>query len=302
MDGVGDVATLRYAGSAVNGGSISLMGIEPVSFQKVSGLRFQENIFSTDAEAYAALNSGRNLIANGSFLNLTHNKVGDMVTLVTPKGEEQYRIVALAADLLNAKVTTAFISQANMQTDFDKAEDIFIQLNLKKGADPKATEKNIKAVAADFPQYNVIPGKVYYNSMMSQMAGAYYALYILLAMLALPSLIAMINTLAIGVIERTREIGMIRAVGGTQKQLRRMVVAEALILAAIGTAFGLLGGLYLGYIFVISMNPLFPMGYAFPASGAIAAIAIGLLFGVLAALIPARQVAGMNVVEALRYE
>jgi putative ABC transport system permease protein len=141
VDGVGDVATLRYAGSAVNGGSVSLMGIEPVSFQKVSGLRFQENIYRTDAEAYAALNSGRNLIANGSFLNLTHNKVGDTVTLVTPKGEEQYRIVALAADLLNAKVTTAFISQANMQTDFDKAEDIFIQLNLKKGADPKATEK-----------------------------------------------------------------------------------------------------------------------------------------------------------------
>src|SRR5260221_14354401 len=137
---------------------------------------------------------------------------------------------------------------------------------------------------------------------MSKMDSAYYALYILLAMLALPSLIAMINTLAIGVIERTREIGMIRAVGGTQKQLRRMVVAEGLILSAIGTAVGLLGGLYLGYIFVISMNPLFPMGYSFPASGAIAAIAIGLLFCVLAALIPARQVAGMNVVEALRYE
>ena len=302
VDGVSDVATLRYAGTAVSGGSVSLMGIEPVSFQKVSGLRFQENIFSTDAEAYAALSNGRNLIANGSFLNLTHNKVGDTVTLVTPKGEEQYRIIALAADLLNAKVTTAFISQANMQMDFDKAEDIFIQLNLKKGADPKVVEKNIKAIAADFPQYNVIPGKVYYDMMMSIMDSAFYGLYVLLAMLALPSLIAMINTLTIGVIERTREIGMIRAVGGTQKQLRRMVVAEAMILAAIGTAFGLLGGLYLGYIFVLSMSTLFPMGYAFPASGTVAAIAIGLLFGVLAALIPARQAAGMNVVEALRYE
>jgi putative ABC transport system permease protein len=302
VDGVSDVASLRYAGSAVSGGSVSLMGIEPISFQKVSGLRFQENIFNTDEEAYAALGHGRNLIVNGAFLNLTHNKVGDSVTLVTPKGEQSYRIVAMAADLLNAKVTTAFISQANMLADFDKAEDVFIQLNLKPGADTKVVEKNIKTIAADFPQYNVIDGKAYYNSMMSQMDSAFYALYILLVMLALPSLIAMINTLAIGVIERTREIGMIRAVGGTQKQLRRMVVAEALILAAIGTAFGLLSGLYLGYVFVLGMDTLFPMGYTFPASGVIAAIAIGLLFGVLAALIPARQAAGMNVVEALRYE
>jgi len=186
--------------------------------------------------------------------------------------------------------------------DFDKAEDIFIQLNLAKAVDARAVEKNIKAIASDFPQYNVIEGKAYYDTMMAQMDAAFYALYALLSMLALPSLIAMINTLAIGVIERTREIGMIRAVGGTQKQLRRMVVAEALILAAIGTAFGLLAGLYLGYVFVVAMDSFFPMGYAFPASGVIAAIAIGLIFGVLAAMIPARQAAGMNVVEALHYE
>ena len=302
VDGVSAVATLRYAGSAVDGNSVSLMGIEPVSFQKVSGLRFQENIFDTHEEAYASLSSGRNLIVNGAFLSLTLNKVGDTVTLVTPNGEQEYLIVAMAADLLNAKVTTAFISQANMLMDFDKAEDIFIQLNLAKAVDARAVEKNIKAIASEFPQYNVIEGKTYYDTMMAQMDAAFYALYALLGMLALPSLIAMINTLAIGVIERTREIGMIRAVGGTQKQLRRMVVAEALILAAIGTAFGLLAGLYLGYVFVVAMDSFFPMGYAFPASGVIAAIAIGLIFGVLAALIPARQAAGMNVVEALHYE
>ncbi|MEW6406526.1 MAG: ABC transporter permease, partial [Chloroflexota bacterium] len=66
--------------------------------------------------------------------------------------------------------------------------------------------------------------------------------------------------------------------------------------------FGILGGLYLGYVLVVAMEGIFPMGYTFPTSGILAGVAIGLLFGTLAALIPARQAAGMNVVEALRYE
>jgi len=77
--------------------------------------------------------------------------------------------------------------------------------------------------------------------------------YVLFTVLALPSLIALLNTLAIGVIERTREIGMLRAIGATRPQVRRMVIAEALLLAAIGTAFGLLGGLYLSYVMVLGM-------------------------------------------------
>jgi putative ABC transport system permease protein len=95
---------------------------------------------------------------------------------------------------------------------------------------------------------------------------------------------------------------MIRAVGGTRKQVRRMVVAEALLLASVGTAFGILSGMYLGYVIVKALGELFPMEYSFPLSGILAGIAIGLIFGALAAVIPARQAARLQVVEALRYE
>jgi putative ABC transport system permease protein len=160
----------------------------------------------------------------------------------------------------------------------------------------------IKSLAAEYPQFKVISGADYYSSIMSMMNAAFYGIYVVFAILAFPSLIAMLNTLTISVIERTREIGMLRAVGSTRKQIRSLIVAEALLLAAIGTAFGILGGLYLGYVFVTAIGVMFPMGYYFPLSGILAAIAIGLLFGALAAIIPARQAAGMNVVEALRYE
>ncbi len=95
---------------------------------------------------------------------------------------------------------------------------------------------------------------------------------------------------------------MIRAVGATRHQIRDMVVTEALLLAAIGAAFGILGGVYLDRAFVSGVEIIFPMGYFFPVSGIIAAIVIGLLFGVLAAVIPAHQAARLEVVQALRYE
>src|SRR5262249_40846980 len=123
------------------------------------------------------------------------------------------------------------------------------------------------------------------------------------AVLATPSLIALLNTLAIGVIERTREIGLLRAIGATKKHVRRIVLAEALLLAAIGTAFGLVAGLYLGYVMIMGLSVGgYPVTYVFPIAGLLAAIAVGLLLGVVAAVVPARHAAGMNIVRALRYE
>jgi putative ABC transport system permease protein len=176
------------------------------------------------------------------------------------------------------------------------------QMNLRPGADREATEAAIRGIARDYPQFEIISGEAYYESMKALMKAAFGAIYFMFAFLALPSLIAMLNTLSIAVIERTREIGMLRAVGATRKQVRRVVVAEALLLAAIGTAFGLLGGLYLGYAFVSALKYIFPLGYAFPLTGILVATAFGLLFGVLAALIPARQAARLEIISALHYE
>jgi len=298
LDGVDAVSTFRYATSMSGGQAVSLMGIEPVAFQQVGGLTFTEG----DESSYQAVAAGRAMIVNGAFLVATGKKVGDSVDLLTADGNAQYRIVASGFDLFNAKITTAYISQANMLADFGSTEDVFLQLNLKKDADREAAGARVKALATGYPQFKVISGADYYAALQSILGAAFFGIYAMFLILAFPSLVAMLNTLAISVIERTREIGMIRALGGTQKQIRAMVVAEALLLAAIGAAFGILGGLALGYVFVTAIKIMFPLGYSFPLGGILAATAISLLFGALAALIPARQAAGMNVVEALRYE
>jgi putative ABC transport system permease protein len=203
------VSTLRYAASNTGGFAVSLLGIEPVAFDQVSGLDFVEG----SEAAYGELSAGRNMIVNGSFLVSTGRSLGDTVELLTTDGRVPYRIVAVGNDLLNAKVTTAYISQANLQADFGSTEDVFIQLDLAPGADREAADAHIQALAYDYPQFRVISGADYFAAMKAQMDVAFSSIYIVFLVLAFPSLIAMLNTLTIGVLERTREIGMIRAVG-----------------------------------------------------------------------------------------
>ena len=298
VPGVETVSTLRFAPSQVQGQMVSVLGIQPEEFQQVSGLAFMEGSRS----AYQDIGAERALIANSVFLVGTGLKVGDTVELQTPGGPARYRIAAEATDLLNAKISTVYISQANLQHDFGAGEDVFLQVDLQPGTDRKAAGAQIKALGEDYPQFKVISGADYFGTLVAQFNAAFSAMYILFAVLAIPSLIAMLNTLMISVMERTREIGMIRAVGGTRKQIYNMVVIESLLLAAIGAVFGIAGGIYLGYVLVTAVKVIFPMGYSFPVSGIAAAIIISLLLGMLAAILPARQAARLEIIRALRYE
>lgn len=311
VPGVGAVSSLRYAQSSLRSAAlrtgsgetmISVLGIDPVEYPKISAMDFQKG---NAQDAFSALAAGeRNVIVNGVLAASTNLNVGDVIPLVTPSGRQNYRIVAIGGEVLSMKINTAYISQANMKSDFRKSEDIFYQVDLAPGADPAAVEQRLERVVEDYPQFRLVAGREYTAEFRKQYDAIFAGFYVLLGVLAFPSLIAILNTLAIGVIERTREIGMLRAIGATRGQVWKTIVAEALLLASLGTAFGILAGLYLSYVFVegMSASGIFKVAYTFPLAGVLAAIAAGLLFGVLAALVPARQASNMVIIKALRYE
>jgi len=298
--GIGVVTTVRVAQSQAKGMPLQVIGIDPETYPQVAGLEF---VSSLNAQAYAEVGAGRAIILNGIFTGRSNVQIGDTVTLKTPEGDRDYRVVAIGTDYLNAKAATGFISQANLAADFHETSDVLLMANKAPDADAASVRAALNGIVKRYPAFTLFESTEWRTSMMGTFEGVIGAMYFLLIALSIPSLIALVNTLAINVIERTREIGMIRAVGGTRRQVRRMILAESLLLAGLGIAFGILAGLWMGYALVEAIGIIgFDLTYFFPAASVLVAIAVGLIFGVLAALIPARQAARLNIVTALHYE
>jgi putative ABC transport system permease protein len=294
------VSSVRYAATQINDQVVGLLGIDPEAYVQTGGLTFIEG---DEQAAFREMQSGRAMIINGVLATKAGIQLGDTVSLMTATGEVTYRVVGLATDYLNAKTMTGYLSQANVATDFGRSEDVFFQINLKPGADEAAVETAMNQALLEYPQFQMISGKAYLEQNENLLNSMFAGMIALVIFLAIPSLIAMINTLAIGVLERRREIGMLRAVGATRKQVNRMILAEALILSLIGTALGVASGLYLGYTSAQAFGAAgFPITYVFPGLGVALAVVSGVVIGVVAAIIPARHAARLQIVNALQYE
>jgi len=297
--GIEAVGTLRIATAKVKGAAVQVVGIDPVAYAKVADFVWQNG---SDSGAIAALGKGRQLIANAIYASQNGLAVGDLVMLETPKGTMGYRVAGVGSDYLNAKLATVYISQAELKKEFDVTTDILVMATLRSGADREAAKRALGTIVADFPAFRLYESSAWKKEQLATFDQSMSLMYSLVGVLALPSLLALMNTLAMSVLARTREIGMLRAVGSTRAQVKRMVMAESLMLSAIGTLFGVVAGIWLGYALVEATNTVFPMPYSFPTGGVIAAVVVGLVFGMLAALLPARSASKLDVVEALHFE
>ena len=300
VPGVGTVTSIRFTTSKTVVGDTQLIGIDPVTYPEIAGLEFSRG---DEAEAYRMLADGRAVIVNGIFASQRKVKVGDTLTLETPAGQIDYVIAGVGLDYLNAKLATGYISQANMEADFNVVNDMLIMANQADGSDRASTQASLSQLASDYPAFTFFVSEVFRKAQVDMISQAMILFYGILAALVIPGLIAMVNTLAINVIERTREIGVLRAVGATRQQVGRMVLAESLLLSAFGILLGIISGLLMGAVLVAAMGDMgFKMSYFFPWNGIVATIVIGLVFGVLAAIIPARQASRMEIIRALHYE
>lgn len=294
------VSDWHSATSSHDGSRLNILGIDPTTYPQVTDLEFREG---KAEEAYPALAYGRTTIINSMAAMTLDLEVGGHFELQTAEGPQTYRVVGIANDVLNLKVLTLMISQDNMARDFHKTESILLMVNLKSGVDKQAALSHIQEVAKNYPQFKVDSTSSYRGEVLEITRGVINVYYILAVLILIPAALGLLNTLTINILERTREIGVVRAIGASRRQVQRMVVAEALLLGLFGAALGILAGVAMSYGFTAAFSTIgWKVPYIFPIMGIVAAAVIAVLLALFSSVLPARNAAKLDIIRALQYE
>jgi putative ABC transport system permease protein len=160
----------------------------------------------------------------------------------------------------------------------------------------------LNAVAKDYPSTEVKDRKEFIGQVVSNINGLLAFITALLILSVLIAVIGIINTLALSVIERTRELGLLRAVGLSRRQTRRMIRVEAIVVALFGAVLGLAVGTALGVAITKSLADQGVDSLTFPWVRMGIFVIVAAVAGVLAAILPARRAARLNVLEAIATE
>jgi putative ABC transport system permease protein len=288
---------------------------EPEAFIRSGDFDFIEG---NPADALKLMQRGRAvLIAPGTAARLNVH-VGDDVKVQTPKGEVAFTVAGVGG----VWWVMAVFPYADGQTYFGVGEPTFLGIVAQAGPDKEAALQRVDAIVKDYPAsaLNLNPadaaGLETFNTLYDQLA---LVLNALLLMAVVVAALGVVNTLVISVTERKREIGMLRVIGATQRQVRQMVMAEGATLGLLSVIFAIVLSLIilLAFILLVGNNGMASLGISFSgqqwvetflvalrdmSKAALVCLFIAPLVAALAAYYPARQAAAMDVIDATRSE
>ena len=178
----------------------------------------------------------------------------------------------------------------------------FVGVTYVDGADVDAGRAAVETVTDNFPQLTVQDNTEFQEEVESQIGQLQVVINGLLVLCLVVAFFGIINTMALSVLERTREIGLLRAVGMTRNQLRSTIRWEAIIVGLFGAVLGVLMGLLLGYAAVLAIPDSFVSSVGIPWIQLVVYVIVGAFLGVIAAFFPARRAAKLNVLDAISYE
>ncbi|HET7354408.1 MAG TPA: FtsX-like permease family protein [Gaiellaceae bacterium] len=237
---------------------------------------------------------------DNNFAKKHHLTVGSSLTLTAPTGKsvDLHVIGIFKPPTGGSPFGPVTISDTAWDKIYDTPLNLFSFVRMKGGesdAAKAALERQLKA----FPNAKVQTKKEFIDNQISGLNSILNVLFVLLALSVIVSLFGIVNTLVLTVFERTRELGMLRAIGMTRRQVRRMIRAESVITALMGGVIGIVLGLVLGGLLAARIDFIV---FALPWVQVIIFGVAAVIVGLLAAIFPARRAGKLNVLEALQYE
>jgi putative ABC transport system permease protein len=294
VDGVSDVSAVRFSQARVRGvgGETPVSGIDPRTFTKLYTV-------SSGEAALAGLRPGQAVLSK-DFAKKNSLAAGQSLQVTTAIGRRIVLNVAGIADDKGDMTTDVTVTNTQMLADFGEPKDAFGMVGVDRGADEKQVQAGVKRVLdRQFPEAEVLTADQFKDNIAGQVNQLLYLIYALLALAIIVSLFGIVNTLVLSISERTRELGLLRAIGTTRRQVKRVVRYEAVITSLIGGVLGVVVGLVLAILFT---QPLDDFTLSIPVVSLIVLLVLAGLAGVGAAILPARRAAKLDVLDALAYE
>jgi putative ABC transport system permease protein len=272
-------------------------GIEPETIAEVYRFDWKEG---SDALLFDLGRDGA--IIDDDLADQKNLDVGDRFTVLTPSDQ---RVELTVKGIYEPPPFFPMLGNVSISKDtfdeiFERPRNLFTFVNVAGDPRPEAT-RNLETALEEFPDAKVQTRAEWIDFQDQDFNDLLMFLYVLLALSVIVSIFGMVNTLVLSVYERTRELGMLRAVGMTRRQVRRMVRHESVITALIGAALGLPLGIFLAALVTRALSQ-FDVQFKVPVDQLLIFAAISIVVGVLAAILPARRAARLNVLRALQYE
>ena len=229
-----------------------------------------------------------------------HLVVGSRLAVETPSGTTMHLLIrgVFEPPKGGSPFGDVTISTRRFDAPYPNPQNVFTIIDMVGGVTPANTQK-LEAALAAFPDAKVATESQFKKNQEQGIDMLLNLLYVLLSLSIIISLFGIVNTLVLTVFERTRELGMLRAVGMTRRQVRRMIRHESIVTALIGAALGIPVGIVLALMVGRAIKFA---AFSIPVTTLVVFVIAAIVAGIVAAIFPARRAGRLNVLEALQYE
>jgi putative ABC transport system permease protein len=306
VPGVQAAAAIRYLEiewQTMNGlEKINFMAYDPAAYTRVTRFVFSDDAGKT-TEVVQKLQEGSWVLISSVLAEKYDLKPGDSIYLRTRGGLKAFKVAAVVVDFYNqGLVVQGSWNDLRRYFRINDASTFLIKVN--EGANISEVQDNIDKLYGKRYRLILESNQSVRERALNLMDQAFSMFDVLALISIVVGSLGVVNTLTMSVIERTQEIGMLRAIGMTRSQIVRMVLAEAGLLGVIGGVLGLVTGIVLARILFIGMTTMsgYKLTFTLPPEGIAISLVAAIVISQIAAIFPSRRAAGVRILEAVHYE